>query len=113
MYPHDSQHSLAIDHAILDYMLAFRPPTIDKNKTYQYINSYYYYSEAWQFQPGIRIEGPLLTCEVTGGLYHGARYRTSFDADFPHFEVSNNNASDFKPESLGVRSLGLDSRNSS
>ncbi|XP_078350088.1 uncharacterized protein LOC144634914 isoform X2 [Oculina patagonica] len=41
--------------------------------------------EIWKANREIRIEGPLLTCDVQD--VHGARYRKHFSVEFPHFEV--------------------------
>ena len=56
------------------------------------------YSKAWKVDPGIRIEGLLLTCQGSKTLgcndpkkdllcRHSATYREHFSTECPHFEV--------------------------
>ena len=45
----------------------------------------------WEHRKGMRIEGPLLTCnDVEENKEYGARYLKPFSAEFPDFEVSSN-----------------------
>ncbi|CAH3160768.1 unnamed protein product [Porites evermanni] len=63
----------------------------------------------WDPNPGIQIEGPLVTCDCTEECFpdpqyhhHGARYRQPLSREFPHFEITIVETGEYKWLAIGI-----------